>query len=52
MTDRNHIKEAIDNINEKRLSEMKDNLQNAIAEKVDALLEEKKKDIAAKIFAE
>ena len=46
------IKEAIENIAENNLPEMKDNLMKALQEKAMEKLEERKKEIAANYFAE
>ena len=46
------VNEAIDNILENNLSEMKDNLFTALQEKTMEKLEEKKKIISANYFAQ
>ena len=46
------IKEAIENIAEDNLSEMKENLMLALQEKAMEKLEERKKEIAANYFAQ
>lgn len=52
MDTKDHINEALDNILENNLSEMKENLLAALQEKAMEKLEEKKKDIAASYFAQ
>lgn len=52
MDNRQQIFEAIDNILENNLNEMKENLSNVLQEKTIEKLEEKKKDIAANYFAQ
>ena len=52
MDTREHINEAIVNIMENNLPEMKDNLLVALQEKAMEKLEERKKEIAANYFAE
>lgn len=47
-----HIKEAIQNILDKNLDEMKSNFNSAITEKAIEKLEEKKIEIASTYFAE
>jgi hypothetical protein len=47
-----YVKEAIQNILEKNLDEMKNNFQSALTEKAIAQLEEKKIKIAQSYFAE
>jgi len=46
------IKEAIDNIVDKNLSEMKTNIFKSLFEKTEFALEEKKKQIASEILPE
>jgi hypothetical protein len=46
-----HIKEAIDNIMEKKLDLMKENLEAALMQKVVEKLEERKIDIAQNYFS-
>lgn len=46
-----YIKEAIQNIAEKKLDEMKQNIYAALSEKAVGLLEEKKIDMAKAFFA-
>ena len=52
MDNRQQIFEAIDNILENNLNEVKENLSNVLQEKTIEKLEEKKKDIAANYFAQ
>ena len=52
MDNKQQIFEAIDNILENNLNEMKENLSNVLQEKTIEKLEEKKKDIAANYFAQ
>lgn len=52
MDTKDHINEALDNILENNLSEMKEHLLAALQEKAMEKLEEKKKDIAASYFAQ
>jgi coenzyme F420-reducing hydrogenase beta subunit len=52
MDTKEHINEALDNILENNLSEMKEHLLAALQEKAMEKLEEKKKDIAANYFAQ
>ena len=52
MDTKDHINEALDNILENNLSEMKEHLLAALQEKAMQKLEEKKKDIAANYFAQ
>lgn len=52
MDTKDHINEALDNILENNLNEMRDHLLAALQEKAMEKLEEKKKDIAANYFAQ
>jgi uncharacterized protein YaaW (UPF0174 family) len=52
MDNKELINEALDCILEDNLSEMKDNLMQALQEKTIEKLEERKKEIAANYFAE
>jgi hypothetical protein len=52
MDSKEHINEALDNILEDNLSEMKDHLLIALQEKAMEKLEERKKEIAANYFAQ
>lgn len=52
MDTKDHINEALDNILDENLSEMKENLLAALQEKAMEKLEEKKKEIAANYFAQ
>lgn len=52
MDNKQQIFEAIDNILENNLNEMKENLSKVLQEKTAEKLEEKKKDIAANYFAQ
>ncbi len=52
MDNKQQIFEAIDNILENNLNEMKDNLSSVLQEKAMEKLEEKKKVIAANYFAQ
>ena len=52
MDNKQQIFEAIDNILENNLNEMKENLSKVLQEKTMEKLEEKKKDIAANYFAQ
>jgi hypothetical protein len=45
-----HIKEAINNIKEKKLEQMKENFNSALTEKAVQKLEEKKIEIAKSYF--
>jgi ribosome recycling factor len=47
-----HIKEAVKNIREKKLEQMKENFNSAITEKAVQKLEEKKIDIAKNYFGQ
>jgi DNA topoisomerase VI subunit B len=52
MDNKQQIFEAIDNILENNLNEMKENFSQVLQEKTMEKLEEKKKDIAANYFAQ
>jgi hypothetical protein len=47
-----HIQEAVKNIREKKLEQMKENFNSAITEKAVQKLEEKKIDIAKNYFGQ
>ena len=52
MDNREQIQEAIQNIHEENLNEMKENFLAVLQEKAIMKLEERKKDIAANYFAQ